>query len=68
MPEDTIKAKYIAMLEEAYADKLREVESMPQDIYKKYTLWLRGKIKQATQLQQSVAQPKVEEDKGQKSA
>ena len=69
MPEDDIKARYIAMLEEAYTNKIREVESMPQDLYTKYTLWLRGKVKQALQLQQAANQPQPEENtKEQKSA
>lgn len=69
MPEEDIKAKYIALLEEEYANKLREVESVPQDLYTKYTLWLRGKIKQALQMQQAANQPPAEENtKEQKSA
>ena len=68
MPEEDIKAKYIALLEEEYADRLREVDSVPQDLYTKYTLWLRGKIKQALQMQQAAKQPAEENTKEQKSA
>ena len=68
MPEEDIKAKYIALLEEEYADRLREVDSVPQDLYTKYTLWLRGKIKQALQMQQAANQPAEENTKEQKSA
>lgn len=68
MPEEDIKAKYIALLEEEYANRLREVDSVPQDLYTKYTLWLRGKIKQALQMQQAANQPAEENTKEQKSA
>jgi hypothetical protein len=68
MPEEDIKAKYIALLEEEYANRLREVDSVPQDLYTKYTLWLRGKIKQALQMQQAANQPQEENTKEQKSA
>ena len=68
MPEEDIKAKYITLLEEEYADRLREVDSVPQDLYTKYTLWLRGKIKQALQMQQAAKQPAEENTKEQKSA
>jgi hypothetical protein len=68
MPEEDIKAKYIALLEEEYANRLREVDSVPQDLYTKYTLWLRGKIKQALQMQQAANQPIEENTKEQKSA
>ena len=68
MPEEDIKAKYIALLEEEYANRLRDVDSVPQDLYTKYTLWLRGKIKQALQMQQAANQPQEENTKEQKSA
>ena len=68
MPEEDIKAKYIALLEEEYASRLREVDSVPQDLYTKYTLWLRSKIKQALQMQQAANQPTEENTKEQKSA
>lgn len=44
------KQDMIQIFERAYQDGLMKVDSVPEDIVNKYTLWLQGKIAQATQL------------------
>lgn len=44
------KQDMIQIFERAYQEGLMKVDSVSEDIINKYTLWLQGKIAQATQL------------------
>lgn len=44
------KQDMIHIFERAYQEGLIEVDNVSEDIINKYTLWLQGKIAQATQL------------------
>lgn len=46
-----------SIIERVWTQQLQRVESIPQDLANKYSLWLQGVIKQAAPLLQNAGQP-----------